>query len=390
MQPVVSFANRSDMTPHLLPRLGAILSLLVASPLAGQGLGAPIARWDRDFSRVAGVSELPDGRVVVVDSRDAVVYLAAADGGPSTALGQTGDGPNEYRRPFGVVRVRADTVLLYAQNRLLRITPAGAIAGSHPFVPSALGGSVGPPRGADREGRIYWERVVIRNPQTGEIKRQPQYEIVRHLPGSSGAEVVARVQDHAPARHAQRFHPFAERDGWAVDPDGSIRIVRARDYRVVRVGDSGEVEAAVIPFTPVPVTAADREALRREKAMNPAGMSFGGRSTTADGGVTPERMAFMRREFPDDIFPTHKPPFVDGGVFRSPAGQLWVVRSPQGPALHGDRVDVLDVAGRRIREIALPAGRRLVALDRGGVYLVREDDDGLQYLERYGWPTGLR
>ncbi|MCA9721517.1 MAG: hypothetical protein KC489_03760, partial [Gemmatimonadetes bacterium] len=186
------------------------------------------------------------------------------------------------------------------------------------------------------------------------------------------------------------FHPFAERDGWAVDPDGSIRIVRARDYRVVRVGDSGEVEAAVIPFTPVPVTAADREALRREKAMNPAGMSFGGRSTTADGGVTPERMAFMRREFPDDIFPTHKPPFVDEGVFRSPAGQLWVVRSPQGPALHGDRVDVLDVAGRRIREIALPAGRRLVALDRGGVYLVREDDDGLQYLERYGWPTGLR
>src|SRR5690606_7874186 len=87
VQPTVPFANRSDMTPHLLPRLGAILSLLVASPLAGQGLGAPITRWDRDFSRVAGVSELPDGRVVVVDSRDAVVYLAAADGGPSTALG---------------------------------------------------------------------------------------------------------------------------------------------------------------------------------------------------------------------------------------------------------------------------------------------------------------
>src|SRR5690606_29628132 len=64
VQPTVPFANRSDMTPHLLPRLGAILSLLVASPLAGQGLGAPITRWDRDFSRVAGVSELPAGRAV--------------------------------------------------------------------------------------------------------------------------------------------------------------------------------------------------------------------------------------------------------------------------------------------------------------------------------------
>ena len=63
---------------------------------------------------------------------------------------------------------------------------------------------------------------------------------------------------------------------------------------------------------------------------------------------------------------------------------------PRIAAAHGNRVDVLDLSGRRIRELALPAGRRLVALDRGGVYLVREDDDGLQYLERYGWPTGLR
>lgn len=374
-----------------MPRpLLTLLLMLHVAPLGAQDLGPPSARWDRDFSRIGGVAELPDGRVVIVDSRDAMVYLGDARGGASAPLGRVGDGPNEYRRPFSVTRAVADTLLVYAQNRLVRIAPSGALAGSHPFVPSALGGSVGPPRGVDRLGRVYWERVVIRDPVSGEIKRQQQYEIVRFRPGTRQVEVVATASDHAPERHAGKFHPFAERDGWAVDPDGTLRIVQARDYTVRRVrGGTVVSTSAPIPFERVPVTAADREALRRDKAANAPGVSFGGRAMTAEGGVTPERMARMREEFPDALFPATKPPLVEHGVFRSPGGQLWVVRSPVGPSLRGTRIDVLDATGRRVREITLPAGRHLVALDRGGIYLVREDDDGLQYLERHGWPAGL-
>jgi hypothetical protein len=39
-----------------------------------------------------------------------------------------------------------------------------------------------------------------------------------------------------------------------------------------------------------------------------------------------------------------------------------------------------------VGQVTLPPGRRLVAVDRGGVYLVRTDDDGLEWLERYGLP----
>jgi hypothetical protein len=98
----------------------------------------------------------------------------------------------------------------------------------------------------------------------------------------------------------------------------------------------------------------------------------------------------MREAFPDEMFPVHKPPFVERGAFRSPGGNIWVVRSPVGNRLNGDRVDVLDSNGRRIREVQLPTGRHLVALDRRGVYLAHEDEDGLQFLERYTWPQGLR
>ena len=360
--------------------------LLTAPSLSAQALGSPLARWDKDFSRIGGAVELPDGRVVIVDNLDGIVFIGAASGGAVTQLGRQGDGPDEYRRPWAPVRGLGDTVLIHAQNRLVRVTPTGRIAGSHAFASRALGGGVGPPRGVDRMGRIYWDRPVIRDPQTNAIKRQQQFEIVRYRPGNDQVDVVATANDHAPELHDQRFHPYPQRDEWVVDPDGSVRIVRARDYSVDVVRDRRVVSSGpAIPFRPVRIDASAREAHRMARAANAPMVSFNGRSAASTTGVTPERMAQMRRDYPDDMFPEHKPPFIENGTFRSPDGHLWVVRSPPGDA-PPRRVDILDIDGRRIREIDLPAGRRLLGLDRRGIYLVHEDDDGLQYLERYAWP----
>lgn len=364
------------------------LLLLTMPEIHAQGLDAPITRWDHAFSRIGGVAELPDGRVVVVDNLDGEVFRGDANGTAVQPLGATGDGPNEYRRPWSVVRGPGDTLWLYALNRLLRIAPTGDLAGTVVFAPA---GGVAPPRGLDNAGRLYWDRVVIRDPRTGELKRQQQYEIVRWRPGGSQVEVVATASDHAPELHDQRFHPFAERDAWVVDPDGAVRIIRARNYAVDRVRDGRVIgSSAPIPFQPIAITVGDRTAYRRERAANPSGMSFGRRAGTTRDGATAARLLEMNRAYPDEMFPRTKPPFVEGGVLRSPGGYLWVVRSPESPALTGTRIDVLDTTGRRLREIIMPAGRRLVALDRGGVYLAAEDSDGLQFLERYRWPAGLR
>jgi hypothetical protein len=375
---------------HLAP-LAAML-LVAPSWLMAQGLAAPVARWANDFSRVTGVAELPDGRVVIVDSRDGLVFLGTANGGTAAQLGRTGEGPNEYQRPFSVFHGQADTLLVYTTaGRLVRISPTGVIQGSHQFSPGTLGGSISAPRGTDSRGRIYWDRPVIRVPGSNEIKRQQLYEIVRFMPGTDNVELVATASDHAPERHDQRFHPFAERDAWELEPDGTVLVVKARDYSLQWIRERTALRTAdAIEHAKVPLTAADREAYRRDRAANPSGMAMGGAPAVRDGEVTPEAMAKMREAYPDAQFPPHKPPFVERGAFRSPGGHLWVVRSPAGVALKGTHIDILDSAGRRIRELDLPVGRQLVALERNGVYLVREDDDGLQYLERYTWPRGLR
>ncbi|MGE3616269.1 MAG: hypothetical protein AB7L66_10395 [Gemmatimonadales bacterium] len=348
-------------------------------------------RWSHAFSRLGGVVELPDGRVIVVDNQDGVVLVGSGDGTGGEPVGRTGDGPDEYRRPFSVLRGPADTVLFCAQNRLVRVTPNGVIAGSFPFLAQALGGSVSRPRGVDRARRVYWDRVVVRDPATGAIKRQERYEIVRVPLGGTRVELVATANDHAPEMHSHRFHPFAERDGWVVSTEGTVRVVRARDYSVVRVGQDKADTAAAIPFESLPVTAADRESFRRARAATAAPVvSFNGNAGPPRPGGTPERLAQTKRDYPDESFPQRKPPFPEDGVLLSPGGDLWVVRTSPESDSRVQRIDILDGTGRRTKELTLPAGRVLLALDRRGIYLVEEDADGLQFLERYAWPSGLR
>ena len=89
------------------------------------------------------------------------------------------------------------------------------------------------------------------------------------------------------------------------------------------------------------------------------------------------------------MFPASLPPFEEDGAWVSPGGDIWVARSRS--ANDGVSViDVLDDAGARRGSLRLPQARRVLTLDRHGVYLVHTDDDGLQWVERYPWPAGLR
>jgi hypothetical protein len=93
--------------------------------------------------------------------------------------------------------------------------------------------------------------------------------------------------------------------------------------------------------------------------------------------------------YPDDIFPKVLPPFVENGARLSPRGDIWVERSrPAGDRI--PRFDVLGVDGRVRATVQFPPSTQLVSLERGAIYLLRIDDDGLQTLERYTWPAALR
>jgi hypothetical protein len=90
--------------------------------------------------------------------------------------------------------------------------------------------------------------------------------------------------------------------------------------------------------------------------------------------------------FTDADFPDVKPPFVEDYVgrsmFVSHDGQVWVMRTSAFDAKTRE-VDVFVGAGKRIRRLSIPATDRVAGVGKSSIYVIRTDDDGLQWLERY-------
>jgi hypothetical protein len=88
---------------------------------------------------------------------------------------------------------------------------------------------------------------------------------------------------------------------------------------------------------------------------------------------------------PDMVWPDVKPPFLADAARAADDGSVWVLRT----RAHDDPTptfDVFDREGRVTMRVAIPAGTRLVGFGQSGVYVVRSDEDDLQYLERYAYP----
>ena len=81
-------------------------------------------------------------------------------------------------------------------------------------------------------------------------------------------------------------------------------------------------------------------------------------------------------------FPDYKPPFPISGVRATPDGQIWVQRYQR----HDEERALFDIFGDRgelVKQVRLPAGRRLVGFGNGVLYAVMTDEDDLEWLERY-------
>jgi hypothetical protein len=334
------------------------------------------------------VATLSTGQVLVGDRKEQMLHVVSRDGGSATTLSRRGEGPNEFTGIFGLVRLPGDTIAIYAgSSKFLRVSPTGHQLSSLMIEAGARRGGVAPPGGADGSGALYWTGDVV-GVINGDPKRNQALMVRRWLPGTDRIDTAAAVADHAPEMHQHRFHPFAQRDAWVVAPDGRVGVVSAREYRL-RWYRNGRLVSTGPPikFAPVPVTSADRIAFRRDRAQRPAG---GARIVGPLPSTEPSRTTLRSMEavYPDELFPTHHPPFVEGGAKRSPGGDIWVARTVARS--EATRIDILTDDGVRRATMTLPNGRRLVALETSGIFMVSVDDDGLEWLERYRWPASLR
>ncbi len=366
-------------------------------------LTSPDAVFAEPFTYVTSARELPDGRVIVSDSRDRVLQVVDLRSGESRPVGRSGSGPGEWGLPARLHEMPGDSTLMvdYGNGRFFVILPTGAPGPTFRLDDAAVV-TAGGLLGVDAQGRLVFERErhgADVGPMTGGtgIVDLFRYDRVRgrsdtiaQLASTRGEFSGART---LPGGYVQNYtnRPFAARDLAVVAPDGRIGIVRSAGYHVEWIAMDGR--RVVGPGAQAPrirVTNAEKEAFVRSQ-IRPGqivvvGGGSGGGSGTGSGAVARRFDGDISALVtPDMAWPAEKPPFLPNAARVARDGQLWVLRS----RAHDDPVpsyDVFNAAGQVVERVLLPPGTRLVGFGRGTVYLARSDEDDLQYLERYRMP----
>lgn len=364
--------------------LGSAIMLTAVLQSGDTRLPAPGAEVDHDFSRISGVRELADGRVLVSDWIEETVSLVDVGRGVVRVIGRRGEGPAEYRLPGALLPLPGDSTLLVDQGneRLLVIGPDLRIARSFSSHRPGITHTI-TPRAVDRRGRFYFEIPAWADPEGG----GDSVAVARWDPAADRVERLARVRGITYREGRVEGIPyviFAPRDVWQVDPAGRIALVRSARYMVEwREADGSLMHGPPVRRPPLAVTAPDRLGYVTQFMATAviAGRGEQGMTAMPASQKTPEALARLvaKQEFRDV-----RPPFTDRTPLIGPDGTVWVERSVASGA--PPAWDRFDSRGAHLGGVVLPAGRRLLALGSRGLYAAVTDADGLERLERFELP----
>jgi len=401
------------------------LSVGSGSPLLAQQpqpLGKLIAEYADPFSSVSGLRELSDGRLIVTDGREKLIQLVNFRTGQATRISREGAGPGEYAIAGRLLPLPNDQTLLVdlGNQRFMRIGTDGKVVetisppqlpvtlppereGQLPPQAAAFLGRLMNPQGVDQQGRLYFQANSFGSGEAGKVDSVPilrwtigQSRVdsvgwARLPPGSGGTVVSGRALGGGGMVAVRTigsgggggFLIWAPVETWQVAPDGRIARVVPQPYQVTWFGlDRRGAAGPVVPYTPIRVTEADREAYRQQIQTGGSGLSM----TTAlrVTAAAPAGGGNTRGQMPDLPFAETLPPFWDASnsVRVSPDGHLWILR--MRPA--SDKIpvyDVFDQTGRLVRKVSLAPRSHIVGFGRTSVYVVRKDEDDLEYLQQF-------
>ena len=390
--------------------------LLPAAALAQGGvatitLSKPEVEYAEPFTTVMGVRELRDGRVIVTDMQEKTIQLLDLRRGSATPIGKEGSGPNEYGRPGQLFALPGDTTLVsdLANNRYLVIAPDGQVARTlYTMDPNEPDLRLIQARASDATGNLYFldrglaARLAARGPggpggRGGSIDLPDSGTVLRYDLRTKKVTEIGKIA--LPRTNTttsgggnqvsvmRMAVPFAAQDDWTVGIDGRIAVVRAEPYRVEWVAPNGQrVTGPAIAFEKIRVTEADKEAFRNARvSMAGVGMrTVIGAGGAVSSSAAPAPPTNMRPPEPTS-WPEFKPAFYANQSLVAPDGRLWVSR--HRPADDPNpKYDVFDGFGRLVARAVLPARTRLVGFGARTAYVVRTDDDDLQYLQQYELP----
>jgi hypothetical protein len=369
----------------------ALAAILLLTPAFATAqvvkLDRPVSTLSEPFSFVRGVRELSNGRLLVVDWIENRVVIADLTANTVRRLMREGGGPQEVRLPSGLVRLRGDTTLLYddGNNRSHILGPDGRSVRTILADVPGRGGI----RGVDATGAfLYGIPAWSEGPKA---LPDDSVRVVRwDARVQSDPQVIAVVQgtryrkDRSPALQPRLpMVGFASQDSWVVAPNGMLVVVRATPYRVeLYAPGRAPIVGPSYTVTTRAVTTEDKKRFIREFSN---GSAVSGRGPNGGMGRAPQITdAEVTRMAGTAEWAERFPPFDASTVVAGADGRIWV----GAPLLPGTspRYDVFDQTGKRVSQVELRPGRRIVHVGARGLYAVAEDADGVQTIERYRVP----
>ena len=302
---------------------------LVSTPAAAvqevRDLGPAEEEATEALTRIESVRVLADGSVLVADPVERAVYRISLETGERAVLGRSGQGPQEYLVPSMVLAWPGDSTLVFdqGQSRYLVLDPSGVPARTFRLGSAAAAVQSATPRATDALGRIYVAEFDGGNFALTPGMRRDRSRLYRVGPGGERAEVVASLvrPENVDRPVGRPFRtergmtqvliimptPWAHRDGWAVDADGTPWVFRSGDSPAL---EGGTRAAHALDLEPSSVSDQDRERYL--------------------AGWKEDQRAQGEGDYVEDItadeieWPARKAPFVGGMVRLDPSGHLWL------------------------------------------------------------------
>ncbi len=397
----------------------------------------PIARVSTEaMTSVATAVALSDGRVFVNDvvSRRVLLFDSTLATAKVVADSTSVTAKAYGARPGALFAYRSDTALFVdpASGSMPLLSPAGTIARvmAIPNFGRPGGANLGSPfypPGFDASGRLVSiSPAVVRFPDVTPGKASTQETTV----DSSfivRIDLAARTLDTLASFKSHRISQVVARDedgrltslkvtpdilplvdDWTVCADGSVAIVRGRDYHVDWLGADGRWRSTPkMPFDWRHLDDAQKTALidsslaaikaRRDStdaliaarnAGSPgaapgvvsAGAVAGGRGGGGGGvaGGPPPALIDGRPALGD--VPDYRPAFIRGSTRADADGHLWIRTTT---LMNGQPVyDMVNQQGQIIDRVQLPPFRTIAGFGPGVVYMAVKDSAGIVHLER--------
>jgi hypothetical protein len=419
--------------------------VLVASTATAQS--APSARQIGRLERVSSeplgsvtsALALSNGSVLVNDTQWRRVLLFDSTLSHVKVLADTTVATaNAYGAfPGTLIRFREDSALFIDQSTLsmLVLAPSGAIARVMAVPrprdqPGLFGGPFGTP-GVDPRGRLVYfvgetanNILIIRR---GSRLRGTSATYPNGMPENVDSGFIARVDlasravDTVAAINTPKQRrlikvddrgfitaiettiiPLALIDDWAMLRDGTIAVVRGRDYHVDWLGDGHKSSSAKIAFGWQRIDDARKQTLIDSSAAafqshlaevvagagrgavpgggRGAGGGRAGAGLPAGRGPPAETVPNVVKRASLDEVPDYWPAFERGSVSPDIDGNLWI----RTTAMVAGRpvYDVVNRKGELVDRVQLPSFRTIAGFGPGVVYMAVKDEAGIVHLER--------